>query len=348
MFGMMAIAARRQGATLPPVAGSNAARINTALTGFTVPFSVNYPSDPVESSTATVDTSTLAANIVAGRTLTLQAGAYGSPNWNVNDLNVICQSGVSFSGMTFTGDRVRVTGFGGGNTTIGGTITYASGSTDTLLDHATYNLAYFAEDGTLARHAFINCTQRSSDVNWGNVGCNGGADILYARCDLETTNSTYSTMRMVGLVRHVLVNNRLSTGAQQVRFHCTDTNGTFPYSYGYVAGNQFESNGSHAGAQLYMQTNNGGGDGAGLTMSNLTVEDNNFYRNDTDNGHCNIGNDVTANMDAINVTGNRAFCGTTPGTAMGFINGSMPNSTVSDNLTAAFGAGAPAYAYGDT
>lgn len=328
--------------------GDNASRINTALTSFTVPFTTNYPADPVASNPVTVtNTTELNAAIVSGNDITIAAGTYTSPNFSANDLNIICESGVSISNPTFSGTRIRFTGFGNGNTTFTGTTTIPVGATNILFDHVTHDQISWGEDTTIDRVYFINCTMRTS-ASGGITGANGATNIAFIRCDLECTNATFWVLRMVGLTRFLLVNCRISVGAQQCRIHCTHTNGTFPTSYVFISGCQFESNGSHSVSQLSVNSANGPGDGEGLTMSFIWITDNNCYRNDTDNGHMNIGNDDTADMDNITVTGNRAFCGTSPGTPMGFINGSMTNSTVSDNITAAFDSGAPSYLYGDT
>lgn len=324
--------------------GDNATRIADALTGYTAPFSYNAPIDPDTNSSATVTPATIGANLVAGRELTLQAGTYGAITLTstLDNIDIICEAGVVIGDISVSCQSFRLTGNG---TTIGN-IDINSGATDVMFDNVTHGKVYLGEDGTLRRIAWVNCSLYFTGTNWGVIGGNGSEDIIWVRCDNETTNTSYSTKRVVGITRMIDVACRWKTNAQQNRHHCTETNGTFPMSYIWFEGNQYESGASHTGSQLFVQNVNAPGDGDDVSMSFGWVRSCSFYRNDTDNGHLDVGNNQSAFMSNMTVTGNRAYCGSTPGTAMGFINGSMSSSTASDNLTAAYGSGPPSFPYG--
>lgn len=310
----------------PPPGGTNAARIITALAGYTSPFSYNAPADPVESSSATVTTATLAANIVAGRRLTLQAGAYGSPNFNVNDLDVICLSGVTFTGMTISGDRVRVTG--ASNTAINGQLLFSSAPTDLMLDNLAFNFTVAGHspvfDG-MVRVCYKNVSNYCEADNWGVgiAGGNGGSDFFFLASESEYSGTTTSAapIRLSGWTRSLVVKSRFKTNQADPRFHNAVV----------AAGNLVVDQCQFEDAGLFVDPNNGGGEGAGLTFNTGWIRDNNFYRA-IDTQMTDIGTQNPGNIANFTISGNRGYGAGTPGSNMFTIQATGSGNTISNNL----------------
>jgi hypothetical protein len=306
--------------------GDNADRILAALDGYAVPFSYNAPADPVSTSSATVNTSTLAANIVAGRTLTLQAGAYGAPDFNVNDLDVICQSGVTFTGMTIQGDRFRITG--GGGTAINGPLLFGGSPVDVMIDNVSLN---FTADGDspvfdgMARLCYLNCSNYCEADNWGVgiAGGNGGTDFFFIKSESEYNGATTSAapIRLSGWTRTLVYDSRFKTNQADPRFH----NAVVAAGYLVVEACQFED------AGLFVDPNNGGGEGASLTFDTGWIRNNNFYRNG-ETQMTDIGTQNPSGIANFTITGNRGYGAETPGSNMYTIQATGSGNTISDNL----------------
>lgn len=330
----------------PLPAGSNGARIEAALSGHTPPFTLAYPGDPVTTSEVTVDPSSLSAGLAAGRRLTLQAGAYGDVNVSVDDVDLIAQAGVTFTSLTVAGHRVRLTG--GGGTTVAGFIQIAAGASDLLFDNVRMQGSGMYDTFGLSvgvqRLAVIN-SSFSTSVSWVLIGGDGGSDIVMARSEFVYTGPTYSPSRFVGVTGLVLAGNRYVTDAQGLRVHNSVANGVFPTSRIFICGNQFESAAAPPSAMTYLDPNNGGGDGAGLTTSQVWVVDNRYYRAAASEFVA-IGTATPANVDTITVTGNRGYGAATPGSPMTGINPAMGNATIADNLNQAYQA-PPAFTGGE-
>lgn len=320
---------------------NNSARIVSALDGYTVPFSYTAPSDPVTTTSATVTPATLSANIVTGRQLTLQAGSYGSVNWNVNDLDIICESGVTFTGMTFSGSRVRITG--GGGTTVTGLL-WASGTpTDLMIDNIFIvnggSFESITVDG-VNRVCIKNVSVSTSGDNWGIITADG-ADlfILKSNLSLSSTNGSRAPLRLSGGDRRIIVNNRIQGNQAGPRFNnSSDVDPDGAMRYLCVAQNQFEV--TNSGPQI-RPTN--GGSGAGVVMTPGWFVDNNIYHPGATDS-LDIGASNPENIQSYTVTGNRAYNAATNGstiTTIAFGTG----SSASDNLnqtyvsTPAVGAG---------
>lgn len=322
-----------------PVSGDNATRIVTALDGYTVPFAYNAPADPVSSSSATVTPATLAANIVAGRTLTLQAGAYGSPNFNVNDLDIICQAGVTFTGFNMSGARIRITG----PATTGGSLTaaptFGSGSTDLMIDNIFVNLASdfdSIQPTNLTRVCFKNNTWRQSGQIWTIIGGDACVDMFILQTDSEYTgtHSSRNPLRLVAVTRLIIVNNRFDSSQAAMRIHNNTASGA-------TSNLAFSRNQIECGCQI--DPDNGGGDGAEFVLGPSWIVDNNWYR-PGQTQMCDIGVNTPANLQNATITGNRGYGAATVDSNITSIN-TGTGSTVSDNLNKAY-VSTPAYSGG--
>jgi hypothetical protein len=324
------------GEPIDPPSGSNADRLDTALEGHDVPFEVCFPADPITTSRAMVTPATIFDNLVAGRALTLQAGDYGGVGIDVDDVELIAEPGVTFTSLTISGDRFRITG--GGGTAVNGPINVAAGTADVMLDNVAMNASgmydSFALSGGIRCLALANSTLSSSS-NWVLIGGDGSEDIVFANSEFVYTGAMYSPMRTVGVTRLVVAGSRFFSDAQGQRVHNTSTGGAFPTSFVYLAGNQFESTGAPPSAMTFIDPNNGGGDGAALTMSNVWVQDNRYYRAAATEFVA-IGSNTPGNIDTITVTGNVGYGAATPGTSMSGISGAMVDATNADNMNQAY------------
>lgn len=316
--------------------GTNAERIATALDGYTVPFSYTTPADPVESSTATVNSSTLNANIVAGRTLTLQTDTYGSPTFNQNNQDIIVSSNSTFTGMTISGNGCRITGLGG--VQINGLMTISSGVTDLVIDNVTLTMSG-ASDSIIphnwSRVAFLNFTL-DAQSNWGMIGGEGCGDVLILRSDMQYTGATSGRcpMRWVAADRLIVVNSRGFSTQQGWRFHNNTAGGAMQNLV--VARCQLEGN-------LWIQPGNGAGDGDEFVQGPVWVIDNNTYR-DGQTQTVDIGTQGSANLQNATVTGHRSYCDATPGSDVTVISLGA-GSSASNNLNSAY-VSTPAFPYG--
>jgi len=327
------------GASAAAPAGENAERILTALNGYTVPFSYNTPADPVSTSSATVTTATIVANIVAGRTLTLQAGAYGTPNFNVDDLDIICQAGVTFTSFNMDGSRIRITG----PATTGGSLTaaptFASGSTDLMIDNISVNLASDVDSMTpanLTRVCFKNNDWRQSGQIWVMIGGDACVDMFILQTDSEYTgsNSSRCPLRLVAVTRLIIVNNRFASSQAGVRLHNNTAAGAM--SNLAFSQNQIE-------CSFQIEPDNGGGDGDEFVLGPSWAVDNNSYRPGITQ-MCSVGNSTPANVQDATITGNRGYGSATEDSNMTSIN-TGTGSTVSDNLNKTY-VSTPAYGGG--
>lgn len=320
--------------------GDNADRIVTALAGYTVPFTYNAPADPVTTSSATVNTSTLAANIVAGRQLTLQAGAYGSPTFNVDDLDVICESGVTFTGMTISGNRFRITG--GGGTEING-LPFLSGTPDDVM----FDNVFIAPTGGFdsvtidgcKRLCFKNVTLDAVDNNWGLIGGGVGSEDLIIVQSLMTytgTNGSRAPVRAVGWNGLVAVNNCFRSNQAGPRFHNESASDMVNFCF---AQNQLECG-------LFIDPNNGDAGSAARTMDNGWVIDNNSYRSGVTQMY-DLGTQNPSRIQDYTITGNRGYGAETPDSDMYTISATGTGNTISDNLNKTY-VSTPSYSGGAT
>ena len=315
---------------------NNSARIITALNGYTVPFTYNAPTDPNTTSSATVNPSTIVVNIVAGRQLTLQAGTY-TPTFNVDDLDIICEAGVVFNGMTISGNRFRITGNG---TTIAG-VPFLSGTPDDVMfDNVTITPTGPFDSVTIdgcKRLCFKNVTLNAIDNNWGLIGGGVGSEDLIIVQSLMTytgTNGSRAPVRAVGWNGLVAVNNCFRSNQAGVRLHNESASDMVNLCF---AQNQLECG-------LFIDPNNGDAGSAARTMNFGWVIDNNSYRSGVTQMY-DLGTQNPSRIQNYTVDGNRGYGAETPGSSMYTISASGSGNTLTDNLNQTY-VSTPSYSGG--
>ena len=270
--------------------GTNAARINTALGSFTIPFSFSYPADPVTTTSATVTPATFAANNVNGREITLSAGSYGSLSIGGSDKDIIIQSGVTISSLSITsGSRIRVRGASPRVGTINALTMaeFGSGPSDVLIDgvNMTGGVARVYIGGT--RAAIINSTLDVGTGTYAASGFNGPwQNVLLANNNMITPGSADASVRFNSGGTLVFVGNRVtqtSPAFNTFRVHATDGN-----AVAYIAGNQFE------GTRLSLSDSCCGTGDTGFRLTNIWFEDNDFYMSASNSVFINSHFNVTA------------------------------------------------------
>lgn len=329
--------AMAKGDRVSALAGANAARLDTAMSGhLPLPFSINYPADPVTTSSATVNASTVRSNIVAGRALTLQAGNYGPLNIGVDNVDLIAQAGVSIASLSISANRVRITG--GGGTTINGPLTLKRGATDLMIDNITVAMTGATDSiipNGLQRIAFKNVTLTGAQ-NWVVIGGDNTDDFIFVDSVAHYMGSVSGRcpMRLVGIKRLVIANSRIASTRQGLRLH--NTSSAQATTNFYIAGNQLEGG-------YWIDPHNGGGDGAGLVMGPGWSLNNNHYR-PGETQMVDVGIHTAANLQNFTMTGHRGYGAATHGSAMNSISVGA-GSTISNNLNQTY-TGTPPYAGG--
>lgn len=292
---------------------------------------LQWPAPPSTTSTVTVSTSgELAGALVSGNRIIVRAGSYGGVSFDSShsDIAVIAEPGAIFNGSINFGPTshlsqpARISWSGG---TINGTVN--GNGMDILVDGATINggngVGLFWREFP-QRSAVVNSTISSS--NYTVISNRGGSDLIHANNTIVHSGS-YNPIRVVGLSSAVFVDNLVRGNGRPSRVHAGS-------SLVLWERNVLED------SNLFIEPNNGGGDGAELPMRDLYVVENNFWR--SGGWAFAIGEQTPGNMFNVTVIGNREHntsCGSSSCGTMYGVSGSINNLVEQDNLVVPYGAG---------
>lgn len=161
----------------PGVGGDNADRLDALLGEYTIPFTVNYPADPVitSESTATNNSELSAAIQVAGRKVTVTGDARGSLPNPANDIWIELADGAQIGNAGGVWDfgfggvqRMRISSQNPRQGEYHGGLTFPTDTTDVLIDGVTF--VETSSSGT-ARHNIYD-SQRIAIINSWVTGNN--------------------------------------------------------------------------------------------------------------------------------------------------------------------------------
>lgn len=173
-----------------------------------------HPTEPTITSSATVNTSTLAANLVNGRRLTLQAGSYGDRTITTDDQELILQDGANIGTLTLNGVNRFI--IRGETTRVGSIVktTVNSTSTDILFKETVFLGATTNDQNEIYgdRVAFLSCSITEDRYCFY---VDAVTDFIVGNCNCSSTAGSAPTCRVMNSVRSVVADSRLhNTGPQ--------------------------------------------------------------------------------------------------------------------------------------
>ncbi|MGB1373811.1 MAG: fibronectin type III domain-containing protein [Aequoribacter sp.] len=261
------------------------------LSSYSIPFSYSWPSAPVSTSSATVTPATIGANLVAGRTLTLQAGSYGDLSIFVDDLTIIQQAGANIDTLYYAGvSRLTVKPETPRVGSIGDINSNSSGDASDILFDGIFQLNNSNTPNFFANNRFYGSRIAvvNSSINTHGY-CQAGFSTSfrainnfiwagnYCRSDSGISvpfPSSESLFRMVGPQQFIIVGNYFDkvTGGLGLRIHADQADATD----GYIADNVIIGSRSSTTFNA-MFIARSGGDSPAQDMDNILIEDNDVY-----------------------------------------------------------------------
>jgi hypothetical protein len=266
------------------------------------PFTIDPPTAPNTTTSATVTPATIAANLVAGRSLTLTAGNYPDVSISVDDIELILEAGANLTGTTsiFVGaNRVMIRG----ENHLDGEIDHLfvqGGVTDWCVKETTFASSDTDDnhvEGT--RGAIMSCYMRMSGwIVYSDDSAPPLTHFIFSNNDAEgLSGSSGHCLRFINSSQTCVTNNRLvHDGASAYRLHADNADSTEHY----CARNQFG-----AGNSVFI---NADGDANAIYSRLIEVwfEDNDFYPNFDIAGSFDLGSGG-ARPEILHMTGNRWY-----------------------------------------
>jgi hypothetical protein len=231
------------------------------------------PTLPTITSTADVDNSTLTANKVNGRQVTI-SGDVGDETFSTTDQRIILAAGAEIGALTISGQRIEVYCADLSDCNIAN-VTLTSAASDIFFHECTIGNVGVDDDNFFNgadRVAVIGC-----DVSMGSYGFysdNGCNDLIFANNFIHSTGTSPGgadpTMRFMSCNRTLTRDNCISnaSAAQNHRIHANTGEGD-------SANHWIKNNQVNGSMGSYQPDSTGGGSTASL--SDILVEDNEFY-----------------------------------------------------------------------